>query len=184
MTKRLASVVLCLLAVAACGVPIDKEPQAISRTTTTTTVTPTTNPSPGAREVAVYFLQNDHLVAQSYPVTGRPTLAQAITFALQPPVKGAPASLRTAVPPDTRLLSAELSSTGTVATIDLGQGISSVNGESQKQAFAQLVFTALAFGDVRQVQFAIDGKPVDAPTDGANKRRVSGADYDSPLHPS
>ena len=177
-----ACVTVCLLVLAACGVPIDREPQAISRSTTTT-VTPTTSPSRGAREVAVYFLQDEHLVVQSYPVSGRPTLAQAISFALQPPVEGAPASLRTAVPPDTRLLSASVSGTGTVASIDLGSGISSVNGQSQKEAFAQLVFTALKFGRVKQVQFSIEGKPVDAPTDGANKRRVSDADYGAPLHP-
>jgi germination protein M len=184
MTRRLVAVVLCLAALGACGVPIDKEPQTIGRSTTTTTVTPTTNASPGAREVAVYFLQDAHLVVQSYPVTGRPTLAAAIMFALLPPAQGAPAGLRTAVPPDTRLLGAELSSNGEVATIDLGEGISSINGESQKQAFAQLVFTALAFGDVKQVQFSIDGKAVDAPTDGANKRRVTASDYKPPLHPN
>lgn len=165
-----------------CGVPLDKNPRPLTRTTTRPDdVTQTTSASRGAQKVQVYFLRGDRLVAQSYPVEGTPTLRDAITFALQSPAKGSSQSLRTAVPPDTELLAAEIR--GGVASIDLGNGISAVSGESQKQAFAQLVFTALAFDGVNEVQFSIDGKAVDAPTDGVNRPRVTAKDYDRPLRP-
>jgi len=165
-----------------CGVPLDKSPRSISRTTIRPDeVTPTTSASRAARKVSVYFLRGDHLVAQSYPVEGTPMLGQAVTFALQSPAKGSSESLRTAVPPDTELLGAEI--TNGVASINLGNGINAVSGESQKQAFAQMVYTALAFDGVTEVGFSIEGKPVDAPTDGANQARLTAKDYDPPLRP-
>lgn len=178
-----ASAALAVLGtLAACGVPLDSAPRPISRATTTAPQTPpTTAGRPGAEEVGVYFLDEDRLVRQAYPVEGEPSLRQAIGFALDNPAEGSPSNLRTAVPPGTTLR--ELSLTDGVATIDLTSEINDVSGPTQKQAFAQLVFTALDFTTVEQVRFQIDGKPVDAPTDDGNLALVDAGNYDPPLNP-
>jgi spore germination protein GerM len=165
-----------------CGVPLDSSPRVIDRATTTVPdATPTTAATPGAEEVGVYFLDGDRLVRQGYPVEGEATLRQAIGFVLDEPAEGSPASLRTAIPPGTSLRGLGVSDG--VATIDLTSEINDVSGPTQKQAFAQLVFTALDDPSVRRVRFRIDGQPVDAPTDDGNLSLVDADNYDPPLNP-
>ncbi len=176
-----ALAVAVAVAAASCGVPLDEEPRAITRTTLAPESTPTTIASAEGPSVSVYFLEGDRLQAQQYTVKDGPTLGQAIGLALQSPAKGSPASLRTAVPPNTELRSAEVDA-GT-ARIDLTGEINDVSGQTQKEAFAQLVFTALSIPGVRQVRFRIDGKDVDAPTDDGNQTLVSAKDYKAPLSP-
>jgi spore germination protein GerM len=177
-----AVVAVAVATLAACGVPLDSSPRPISRATTTAPQTPpTTAARPGAEEVGVYFLDEDRLVRQAYPVEGEPTLRQAIGFVLDNPAEGSPSNLRTAIPPGTTLRN--LSVAAGVATIDLTSEINDVSGPTQKQAFAQVVFTALDFSAVKEVRFRIDGKPVDAPTDDGNLALVDAGNYDPPLNP-
>ena len=169
------------LTLAACGVPLDSGPQTIARTTLTSDdIPPTTSASPTAQQVSVYFLNDNHLEEVRYRAT-QPTVETALGFALAGPAKGSPAGLTTSVPPGTELRSVTV--TDQVATIDLSTEINDISGENQKQAFAQLVFTALSFRGVEAVRFHIDGKEVDAPTDHGNLSTVTADDYDAPLNP-
>jgi hypothetical protein len=171
-----------LTAVAGCGVPIDDGPRAISRTTVDPSVddsrvTPTTSDRPGAVEVTAYFIGDQRLVGVAFPVDDEPGLRDALAFALGEP----PRQLTTALPSGTQILSAEV--VDAVAVIDLTSEINDISGQSQKQAYAQLAFTAFTFADVVRVQFLVDGEPVDAPTDDGNKAVVTPDDF-SELRPT
>ncbi|MEZ5180403.1 MAG: GerMN domain-containing protein [Acidimicrobiales bacterium] len=181
-TRALAALaVLVVVALGACGVPVDEEPRPIARTTIPPTSTaPTTLPEDAGQEVAVYFLRGDRLERQGYTVKGEATLAQALGRVLEPPPEGSE-DLQTAVPPGTSLLGVEVADR--TATIDLTSEIGDVSALAQKQAFAQLVFTALAFPSLESVRFEVDGKPIDAPTDDGNRAEVTADNFDPPLNP-
>jgi len=172
---------LVAIVTAGCGVPLDSSPRAIPTTTSTTPTTdstaPTTGGSPGARTVSAYFLNDDTLERVLYPVDDEPTLADALTFVLGDP----PQSLTTSIPSGTRLLSSKI--TGRVASVNLTSEINDISGQPQKQAYAQMAFTALALPTVTAVRFMVDGKEVDAPTDNGNRGVVTGADYEGSLNP-
>ena len=169
-------------ALAGCGVPIDHSPRAITQTPAADTGdTPTTIASTGAQEVSVYFLNGDRLERQGYPVDGDPTIDQALEFVLAAPPTGSSTDLHTRVPPGTELRSVTVADG--VATIDLSSGINDVSGPAQKQAFAQIVFTALSFDNVQSVRFLVDGEVIDAPTDDGNLAQISADNYDKPLNP-
>ncbi|HWJ64286.1 MAG TPA: GerMN domain-containing protein [Acidimicrobiales bacterium] len=178
-----ASLALVLAVLAGCGVPVDDAPRAISQTTVARTATvPTTIAPTGAPTVSVYFLNDGRLQAVEYPVEGEVTLGKALDYVLAAPPEEGGSGLRTSVPPGTKLRGAEVTEDG-VATIDLSVEINDIGGTAQKEAFAQIVFTALGFDEVREVQFSIDGRPIDAPTDAGNLPRVSADDYQPPLNP-
>lgn len=185
MTRRTipaAVLALALGLLAACGVPLDDAPRAITQTTLApATDTPTTVAGSDAQEVSVYFLRGDRLERQGYPVAGEPTLRQALEYVLGPLAEGSDAELHTAVPPGTTLRNVEV--TDGTATIDLTAEINDVSGQTQKEAFAQIVFTTLSFEGVQQVRFLIDGDVVDAPTDDGNLAVVAAENYDKPLNP-
>lgn len=165
----------------ACGVPFDDSPRPIAQTTATTQAgTPTTAASSDAPTVGVYFLRGDRLERQDYPIDGEPTLRQALEFALAEPADGG-TELRTSVPPGTVLRHVEVADR--TATVDLTDAINDVNGQAQKEAFAQMVFTVLDFGGVDRVRFLVGGDPVDAPTDQGNLAVVTADDYGAPLNP-
>lgn len=184
---RVAAVGACfalaaLVGLAGCGVPVDDEPRAISQTTIRPSDTvPTTAAPSGAPTVSVYFLNDDRLQAVEYPVEGEVALGTALDYVLAAPPDGGENGLKTSVPPGTRLRGATVE--GGVATIDLSGEINDIGGAAQKQAFAQIVFTALGFDEVQAIQFSVDGKPIDAPTDAGNLSQVSADDYGPPLNP-
>jgi hypothetical protein len=172
-------VAAALLVGASCGVPLDDGPQAVTGLTQPEESTPTTSDSPTAQEVSVYYLVGDSLEVTRYPVDGDPTLEAALQFLLTVPPDG---EAKTRIPPGTSLLGLEVA--GDVATIDVtSEIVNDTSGETQKQAFAQLAFTALASEGVTQVRFLVDGQQVEVPTDRANQRTISADDYDPPLNP-
>ncbi|WP_421119790.1 GerMN domain-containing protein [Aquihabitans daechungensis] len=181
-TGSLVAVAAGLLALAGCGVPIDREPRPISQTTVAVAApVPTTVAPTGAPMVEVYFLNVDRLQAEEYPVEGEATLGKALDFVLAAPPDDASDDLHTSVPPGTQLRGVEV--TDGLATIDLTGEINDIGGPAQKEAFAQIVFTALGFEEVQRVRFFIDGEPIDAPTDDGNLAEIDADNYDPPLNP-
>lgn len=170
-------VAMAAVGVAGCGVPIDSEPRAITRTTLdpdlgTPRQTPTTSDSPAAAQVTAYFMRNDNLQGWQFRVDGEPTLEEALAFA----TGDAPPGLTTSIPSGTAVRSAAVEDQ--IAVIDLTSDINDVSGQAQKQAYAQLVFTAFAHDDLAEVRFMVDGRAVDAPTDNGNRAAVTQYDYD------
>jgi spore germination protein GerM len=170
-----------LFAVAAgCGVPLDDSPRVISRTTTTAAVTSTSGPEGAVDQVQLFFVDEDGgLVGVERDVQATATVQGAIATLLRTKPSG---PLDTRIPSETDLLGMAFPETSWVQ-IDLTSEMDDSHGEVQKQAFAQLVFTALAFPQIDRVSFLIDGTPVAAPTDRGNLDVVTENDYDPPLNP-
>ena len=189
MTVRRTLVVLAgaLLALAACGIPLDEEPRAISAddiglvtTTTTTTPAPTVT-GPETRVMSLYFVGEGDVLAKSDRATEQ---APTVQFVLSELLGGTTAMERddglfSAIPEGTQLLGTSVNSITFVATVNLSEDINSITGARLTQAYAQLVFTATALPDVESVRFAIDGDPVNVPTDRADQDVVTTADYRS-----
>lgn len=177
-------IAVVLVALGACGVPLDTEPRAVTRTTVTTTTfrTATTSDNPEAAQLDVFFVRDDALEPVQYPVDGDPTIDEAIGYLLEGPPEDR-AEVNTRIPTGTTLLGAIDIDDG-VATVDLSAEINDVNGLPEKQAFAQLVFTTLAFDDgIDAVRFEVEGTTVSAPTDDGNRETVRAGNYDPPLNP-
>jgi spore germination protein GerM len=169
---------VALLASTACGVPLDDQPRTITRVTEPTEVPQTTSASPTAESVTVYFLREGVLQDAQYPVDGPPELDEALGFVL---ASEPPAGLVSRIPTGTSLRG--IATSGSLATIDLSNEINAIGGSAQKEAYAQLVFTALESPEITRVRFRVQGEPVQAPTDNANLDVVTADDYDPPLNP-
>jgi len=175
----LVAVALALaVALGACGVPLDGAPRAIDRSTTTQT-TLSTNLDPQAKRVSVYLLEDDHLVEERYPVDGEADLKTAIGMVLS--ITKPPAPLGNRIPTGTTLRSAKV--VRNEARIDLSDEMNDISGLTQKEAYAQIVFTALQFPSIKSVRFSVAGEPVDTPTDNSNLPVVTADDYEPPLSP-
>ncbi|CAN5399947.1 hypothetical protein BH10ACT1_BH10ACT1_36780 [soil metagenome] len=174
-----AAAVAAGLLLAACGVPLDGAPRPIDRSTTTTEVTLGADDNPGSPRVSLYFLDDDTLAAQTYPVEGEPNLMTAVSLVLS--TGKPPAPLQNRIPTGTTLRKIEV--VDGEARIDLSDEMNDISGLTQKEAYAQIVFTALAFDSVTSVRFSVNGKVVDAPTDNSNLRIVRADDYEAPLNP-
>lgn len=183
---RGARVLTAVLAIAAlgsgCGVPTDDEPREITRTTIAPTDdVPTTIAGTGTQEVSIYFLREDRLERLGVAVEDEATLSGALDLVLGPPPEGSSADLRSSVPPGTLLNGVEVADG--LATIDLTGEVDDVSGTTQKEAFAQIVFTTLAFEGIERVRFLVDGQAISAPTDDGNREVISAANFDAPLNP-
>jgi spore germination protein GerM len=189
---RLAALVAALLLVGACGVNENSQPQLIpienlpadllvpGNNGTTAAATPLTE------TVKVYFVVRrsgqPRLVATDREVT-QPADGHARIEAL---LKQRPSDLEvkdgvTSSIPSGVTVTAVRPVTGGVE-IDLSDFLG-VNGEELVIAFAQLVYTASEQKGVNTVQFAVDGKPINAiVADGQEKQVLSRSDY-APLRP-
>lgn len=124
----------------------------------------------------IYFVRSRRLVTvqMSLPETG--TLPEALMETL---LDGPPSGYRSAIPPETRLIS--ISVEGGVATVDLSDEFErSAPGRVLALRVAQVVYTATETPGVFAVRFAIEGVPkgVIAGEDRVVRRPVTRADYD------
>lgn len=164
------------LVLSACGIPLDDAPRAIDRSTTTQ---PQANPigTGNGQTMLVYFFSDEQLVDQPVAADDTPTIDEAIKAVLGEPDP----PLTTRIPAGTELLGFALEDR--TAVIDLSDDIEAFTGPAQKEAYAQLVYTALASGEANAVRFKVAGKVVKAPTDDGNQELVTGDDYQPPLNP-
>ncbi|MCB0977831.1 MAG: GerMN domain-containing protein [Acidimicrobiales bacterium] len=163
----------------ACGVPLDDSPRAINRTTTTTPVATTADVVTGPR-VTLYFVNEDGgLVGQTTPSSTVVNVEGAVAALLR--TRPSP-PLSTRIPADTRLV--DLDTSGDLVTVNLTGQIGTIRGEAEEQAYAQIVFTILAFPRYERVRFLIEGEVIAAPTDRENREIVTADDFDPPLNPN
>jgi hypothetical protein len=173
--SRLAPLVLGALAVgaAACGVPVDSQPAALSRSgvpfgllsPSAPPTTATTGPSPIEVPVQIFLIgTNGHLVpvARDVPVLA-PDLATVLEALVVGPTdaEASAEGLQSAVPPRTSVLGASI--TGGVATVNLGGNFGQLVGTQQIQAVAQVVFTCSSIPGVTGVTFELGGLPIEVP---------------------
>jgi len=149
-----------LLVVASCGVPTDAQPRDIEQQPAEAPPADVAaaNTDSGPR---VYFLitpesqQNDMLAAVTRAVAAVPAVVLEQLF------KGVSneeaTRLRTAIPADTKLLSADLQADGTLI-VNVSDAFFKSTGDLQIKAVAQIVFTATDLGGVDRVKIEVDGQ--------------------------
>ena len=182
----LLGLLLATLLIVGCGVPLDDHARAINRATTTTIVsTSSTTPDSSSEQVSVYYVddkglltQKGGLVAYKVDVAEQPTVRAALSILFTAEV---PARMKTSIPKGTDVIT--VTESGSLVTVNLTNEIDDVTGDAQKAAYAQMVFTVLAFPEFTRVKFSIEGNPVQAPTDGPNRSEVSEENYEYPLNP-
>ena len=177
MTRHLRGAIATLLAcvivgAAGCGVPVDKEPTALSRhgipfdllAPTQSTTTVTTAPSPIAVPVQIFLIgPTGHLAAVTRTVSVSPPDLATVLRALVagPNNVESTAGLQSALTTQTTVLGANIA--GGVATVNLGGAFGQLVGPPQIQAVAQIVFTASALPGVTGVTFELSGQSVQVP---------------------
>ena len=177
--STLAVLTACAVGIglAGCGVPVDKQPAALSRhgipfdllAPTQSTTTVTTGPSPIEVPVKIFLIgPSGHLVAVTRNVSVSPPDLATVLRALVagPNDKESASGLQSAVATQTTVLGANIA--GGTATVNLGGTFGQIVGPPEIQAVAQVVFTASALPGVTGVTFELMGQPVQVPvTSGA-----------------
>lgn len=174
--RAVVVMVAVVLGAVACGLPEDAQPTEIPRSRLPAALAPSTSsggvPDPSGRQV-VYLVravgQQEQLVPVSVSLPGDPIVratdeASALVqrLVLDPPVS-ADSELVTAIPAGTP--APRTSADGDVLVVDL-PALGSIEGVRQRQAAAQVVFTATSVPGVAGVRFLADGKTVSVPVDG------------------
>ena len=181
--RVLCAVVAAGIAVAGCAIPTQRVPSAIppSRVpfglldhhlpTTTTTV-------PASVPVKVYLLApNRKLVAESRVVSIPAPLKLVIASLLGGLTKKEEdAGIKTAIPSDVQVISATISKTPPLATVNFNQAFGEILGSSTELAVAQVLLTVVAQTSLDTgVIFQIEGQTISVPV--ANGTQVSGPVY-------
>lgn len=179
--RVVAVLVAGVLAVAAvaCGIPTDGEPRALPPSafggSTSTTAAPGQGDDTALVPETIYLVEGNSTTSPAgdrlspitvnipntaYPADlARRTLDELI---LRKSDKG----LTNAVPSGTRIRSTTLSDDGTELNLDLSNEFNNIQQDLQRQAFAQIVFTATGVtpSSIHGVRFFIEGQPVVAST--------------------
>jgi hypothetical protein len=168
-----------LLTTAACGIPTDNQPRAISPSSTAsqnaeapTTMDPN---SANRRDETVYLVEGsasgssdgERLSPRTVHVPKTSDVAELAQSTLKQLIaQQSDKGLTNAVPSGTRILGTRLNDDATELTINLSQDFNDVQQSLQRRAFAQLVFTAtgLTPAHISRVRFEIDGVPRAAAT--------------------
>jgi spore germination protein GerM len=175
---------------AGCGVPADSSPKLLDEsalpaeltdpgTTTTTTEAPASSVNQ-----AVYFFDEENFLMEAVrevpsPVNPREVLQ--VLFLGPTEEESDQDSLRSAIPLETEIL--ETDEAGAILIIDLAAGsLEEIEGDLQKSAIAQIVYTATGVDGIDGVLIRIDGELRQLPTDEGDSREdepVTRSDYRS-----
>ena len=175
--RLMVTLVAAVLLAAACSSPVDSGPKAIRAASIpeglraeTSSTTTTTSPTGESEEVTVYLIGQDQRLAPvkrrvSSPVTVEKVLRKLFT---PPTTAEGVAGYRTAISPDTTLLSATIENK--IVTVDVSKVFAVGRVDDQIRAYAQVVFTAVDVGGVTGVLFAVNGRRLEVPAgDGSNQ---------------
>jgi hypothetical protein len=165
---------------AACGVPVDTEPRALSDVGDVEAVDGQ-QPS-GSSQTWVYLTLNEELVPTIREVPAASPAAVLNTLLAPPSEAESAAGLVTQIPEGTEVLSVEQNDT--VLRVNLSAEFEDVIGASRQLAIGQIVLTVTELTGISEVTFQIDGDPqrVSSPVAG-DVVRVSDCDY-LPLIPT
>lgn len=168
------------IALVACGIPIEGEPEPLD--VEVPSPSDEAEPIPGdLAAVSMYLVRNDRLVHVTRDLPSPPSPAiifESLLEGVTEPEERA--NLRTSIPPGTRVI--EVTENGPLLQLDLSRDFASVGGEEEVLAVAQIVLTATSIEGVDQVVFALDGVPTEVPVgDGALSAGPVGVDDYSSL---
>jgi Sporulation and spore germination len=173
--------------IAGCGIPRDREPTITPGGVVMPADAPSdapvvpAGPSVPEADVAVFFVQAEHLVKVGRRVR-RADLTGALDVLLAGPKEAElAAGIRTAISPQTDLRTTRLD--GDTAVVDLSAAFVEVGGAEQILAVAQVVLTTTALPGVGRVRFLLEGQDVEIPrADGTlSSESLGAADYEGLL---
>lgn len=167
-----AALAVLLALVAGCGLPDDDEPRLVGADDAPVDLAPSSPPAttqPGVGEVVdVYFVDSESGHLEAVPrIVEELGPSAVLTSLLEGPQEGDPDDLTTAIPADTGLIDTRAEGNVLVVNLTAGEsgGILSVVGTDQLRAFGQMVRTVTGLPGISAVRFAVDGQPINAPTD-------------------
>jgi len=178
----MAAIVLPLVfLVMGCGVPVQDDPAPLD----VGALPPqTSSPQGGSSTVRVYLVRGDRLHEVVRAAPNRSAESAIERLAAGPTRREVSQGLRTALVPQPLTVTSDDSGTVVLgATADFA----GVSGADQLLAVAQLVWTLTDVPGVDRLNFTIDGRPIEVPTDsGLRGDAVGRADYVSvePTGPS
>ena len=163
---------LAALAATACGIPIDSEPRVLEASAIPPeflepTTTQLETPSAVSQTFRVYFVNEDGmLVARERELSPPVTLDEPLLALFAGPTdEEAETGLNSALPAETEILNIEPSRDG-VLVLNLAEGtLEQIEGELQRLAIAQLVFTVTEIEGVDWLWVQIETEPRALPTD-------------------
>ena len=164
---------LAALSTYACGIPIDSEPRVLEASAIPpeflepTTTTQVEEPSAISRTFLVYLVSEEGmLVARERELSPPVTLDKPLLALFAGPTdEEAETGLNSALPAETEILDIELSRDG-VLVLNLAEGtLEQIEGELQRSAIAQLVFTVTELEGVDWLWVQIENEPRALPTD-------------------
>lgn len=161
MRSLVALMVCAALVATGCGIPLDSEPQLVE-----VAVDPAPESNPPSQgesvDVPVFLVQDERLVEVSRELPSPPSLVSIFESLLDGVTEDErDANLRTAIPPDTRVIS--VTEIGSTLLVDLSDEFASVGGEEELFAVAQIVLTATSIEGIDLVEFQLSGLPTDVP---------------------
>ena len=180
MTRRRRSLLVTPAALAAvvialggCGIPADNEPRAIPRDNVPSGVideeSASTVPEGETVDAEIYLVEGSgserRLVAvEREAAAATPAGVLEALFDVEVDEDEADRGITTLIPSTTGLASPPEppEDTGGTLTVDLTDGIFTVQGDNQSAAFGQIVCTADALDDVQRVLFEVNGQSTDA----------------------
>ncbi|MFH5823468.1 GerMN domain-containing protein [Georgenia sp. AZ-5] len=177
--KQLISAVLTLAVILlpGCGVLPEQEPTAIEIARSATPAQAA--PDAGPFTMTVYYIHDDRLkpVPRAVSQTSATTALSLLTTG--PTRSEVATGLRTALTPQTLTLTTDEERPDT-ADVAVTPDFTSITGENQLLAVAQLVWTVTELPGVSRVRLSVDGEPLEIPTDrGLSRAPVGRPDYTS-----
>ena len=156
----------------ACGVPQDQTPRVLGSSALPaelmepSTTTTSTEPLAPRQGVYLYFVDGESLAdpVRRELATPAGSIAALEALVAGPTEPEAAAGLTSAMPAETVILGSDL--TNGVLRVDLAEGaLEQIEGELQRLAIAQLVYTATNLAGVDWLWVQIEGEPRALPTD-------------------
>jgi hypothetical protein len=147
----------------ACAIPTEKTPEALPGGVVSPVAGARGEGQPSPAPPATLFLVGAGCVVPVERTLPQPGLGPTLTRLLDGPLEDeVAAGLRTAIPPESELLSVRQA--GGTAMIDLSGTFVEVGGQEQILAVAQLVLTATSVPGIERARFALEGSSVEVPT--------------------
>lgn len=156
-----------------CGVSSQSQP--IPLPVQVSSIPPTARAERNAYSITVYFVQFGRLAPVSLPAPDSSTLTALRLLVEGPNATEAAMGLETALVPQHLDVVAD---SRTPLTVEASREFTSIAGDNQLLAAAQLVWTATNNSPNTLVRITVEGKPIEVPTDdGLSRLAVGRGDY-------
>ena len=177
--RRAATLLGTAVALAACGVEPQAEPEDVSIAPVLTTPASPTRTSAGPT-VVLWFLEGDRLAPVRRAASGTGPATALDLLADGPTPEESADGLSTALFTPQPLAVVDGRQSDSTLTVAVSPAFVNVSGDNQLRAVAQVVWTATEFAGVEEVRFVSEDGPLEVPTDeGLTDDPVEREDYSS-----